>query len=101
MMSQILSFQHVINTKNHGIFTFFFQALSYFFNPHLRICVLTLEREEGRERKRERKRINVRDKHQSVCPLTGDRTYNPLVRWAALQPTEPTGQGSSRYFTLI
>ena len=59
------------------------------------------ERERERDRERERKRINVRDKHQSVCPLTADRTCNPLVRWAALQPTEPTGQGSSRYFTLI
>ena len=38
----------------------------HFFNPHLRLCLLILEREERRERERERN-IDVREKHQSVA----------------------------------
>ena len=43
--------------------------LPLFFNPHLRICLLILEREEGRER----------EKHQSVAShsaWTRNQTYN-------------------------
>ena len=35
-------------------------------NPHLRTCLLILEREEGKERERERN-IDVREKHQSIA----------------------------------
>ena len=51
------------------------------FIPHLRVCLLILEREKGRER--EKYHINVSKKHQSVasrmCPNWGDQTHNLAV----------------------
>ena len=38
--------------------------LIHFFNPHLRLCLLILGREEGREKERN---IDVREKHQLVA----------------------------------
>ena len=67
----------------------------YFFNPHLRICLLISEREEERDRGRETN-IVVREKHQLVAShmgLTRDQTHNPL-EGTTLQPSEPLGQGN-------
>ena len=51
------------------------------FNPHPRIHLLILEREEVAEREGERERENtdVREKRQLVISLTGNRTLNPFV----------------------
>ena len=58
----------LINKSNY-IHTVFLSPL-YFFNPHPRICLLILEREEERERER-----NV-DLLPPVHDQTGDRTDN-------------------------
>ena len=39
----------------------------FFLNPHLRVCSLILERQEGGERERE---MNVREKHLSAASPT-------------------------------
>ena len=50
-----------------------------FFNPHQRICLLILEREEGRERI---KNIDMREKHQSVaCYMLPDWGSNTQPRY--------------------
>ena len=81
------------------------------FKPHLKTCLLILEREEkrkGRERK-----IDVREKHLSVasyvprpgakpamwvCVLTENQTHDISVDGTMLQPTEPPGQGPYQCF---
>ena len=74
----------------------------FFFN-----FIFFLEREEGREEKRERN-IYVQEKHQlvafhmpplgmwpatQVCALAGNRTSNLLVRRLACNPLSHTSQG--------
>ena len=59
-------------------------AVSLFFNPHLRICLLIF-REKDRERN-----LNWLP---PTCTPTGDQTCNLLVYGTTLQPTEPPGQG--------
>ena len=78
--------------------TFFFQL---FFNPHLSICLLILEREERREKQREKYQCE-----RNIDPLppihapTRDQTHNLSVYRMALQPTEPPGQGCFSYFNF-
>ena len=52
-------------------------------NPHLMICLLILEREEGGEREKEGERnIDVREKHQSVAScMRPDQGSNPQPRY--------------------
>ena len=81
--------------------------LSFFKNPYLKIRVLILEREGGRERGKERN-IDVRERRDRlppVCALIGDRTHSLgtcpdrdqylslLVCGMTLQPAEPPGHG--------
>ena len=74
--------------------SFPFYCFFFFFNPHLRICFLILERGVNREGGRERKREtsmwerNI-DQLPPVCALTGEQTHNLLVFGTMLQPTEP------------
>ena len=66
-----------------------------FFNPHLRMYLLILERKEERVRERE---THVREKHQlpPVCPSTGDQTHNlfGVLDKMMIPPTEPPSQYS-------
>ena len=85
------------------IFSFFTLCVCIFYNPHLRICLLILER--GNER--EKHKCERKTKHwwppihaptgikpaTWVCVLTGNRTHNPLVYGMTLQPTEPPRWG--------
>lgn len=77
---------------------------NYFLTPHLRMCLLILDRKEGTERRRN---VDVREKHWSptICAPTGDRTHNLGLgphRELNLQPggvwddapTKPPGQSS-------
>ena len=61
-----------------------------FFNSHQWICLLTLEREEGGERERERN-ITVKEKHQPVasctCPCQGWNPQPMYVPWPGIGPT--------------
>ena len=61
-----------------------------FFNPHQSVCLLILEREEGREREN----INVRNLNWllPICAPTEDGTHNILVYRTVLQPIEPPSQ---------
>ena len=73
--------------------------ITFFFNSHLRMCLLILERERKGERERDINQL------PPICAPTGDRTCNlstcpdqgynpqPLVCGLTLQPTEPPGQG--------
>ena len=65
-----------------------------FFYPHLRVCILILEREEGGEKKREREREGEREtsmwaKHRSVacCTCPGPGSNPPPFR---VQDDAPT-----------
>ena len=83
----------------------------FFLNSHLKICLLIVEREEGREGERE-KGLCVRNMGQlpplhvptgikpvsQACALTRNRTCNLLVYRMALPSTEPPGQGTSMCF---
>ena len=52
----------------------------FFFYPHLKICLLILERGEGIGRDGERN-IHVREKHQlAVSPMHSDQGPNPQPR---------------------
>ena len=62
-------------------------SFSFYFNPHLGICVLILEREEGIERKI----IDVREKHHSVA------TCNILVHHVMFHLSELLGQGCNPF----
>ena len=87
----------------HYMFLFLFFHFS-FFNPHPRMCLLILERKEGKERERN---IDVRETSIGCllytpqlgiepatleCALTQNQTHNLLVYGMMLQPTEPPGQ---------
>ena len=65
------------------------------FNPHLRICLLILERKRQGERERERNRDVWENSNRlpSVCALTWDQTRKILVHRMTFRPTEPPGQG--------
>ena len=54
--------------KRERLFLFFLSL--FFLNPRLRVCLLILERVEGRERK-----ISEREKHQSVASSTFPTRY--------------------------
>ena len=58
-----------------------------FFNPHLRICLLILERGKGREGGRER---NAREKHWSVascmCSDQGSNLKPRFMPWPGIEP---------------
>ena len=77
-------------------------CMCVYFNPHLSIYLLILEKRRGE------RNICVREKHWSVssctcldqiepaaqvCALTGNWTLNFLVCGTMPQPTEPPGQG--------
>ena len=70
-----------------------------FFNPHLNICLLILEREEGRGE--ERNMIGCLpympywgiEPAIYVCALTGNWARSQVVYGVMHQPNEPPGQG--------
>ena len=54
-----------------------FFSLFFFFNPHPRICLLILEREEGRDRD-----TDMREKHRLVASGSHpNRGSNPQLRY--------------------
>ena len=62
---------------------------SFCFNPHLRKCLLILERGEGRKRERERN-TDVREKHRRVAihthPDRGPNLQPKHVPWPEIAP---------------
>ena len=87
---------------------YYYPDIFFVFNPHPRIRLLILEREEGGERDREREREREREKRRGKhgCEretLTGCLPYAPpcgikptaffLVYGMMLHLTEPPGQG--------
>ena len=71
-------------------------------SPHLRVCSLILETQEGKEKHQCEKNIDwlpptcISTGDQSAtrtCSLMGNQTHNILVQGKMLQPTEPPGQG--------
>ena len=81
-----------------------------FFYPHLRTCVLILERGGGRKKEREREtyqlvasciRSDGTEPAPQACALTRNRTCDLSVYGTMLQPTEPHQPGlSSNLFTI-
>ena len=61
---------------------------SMFLIPHLRVCLLTLEREEWGER-------DIDWLPPPAC-VVGSRTHTLGVHGVTFQPTEPLGQGLSK-----
>lgn len=57
------------------------------FNPHLRICSLTLERGQGTEKERNINQL------PHVRPVTRDPIRNILAFGVTPQPTDPLSQG--------
>ena len=68
----------------------------FFFNLHLRTCLLILEKEEEKEREKNTDQLPP----IQICALTGNRTGNLLVHRTILQLTEPPGQDSSRFLNI-
>ena len=65
----------------------------FVFNPHLRTCLLILERGEGRERDRERNISWLRLAHT----LTGGPDWESNLQPFSLQDDVPTNQGKNLY----
>ena len=79
--------------------TIWINIVLFFKNPHPRICLLTLEKEGGREREGEREKQkhwweegNI-DCLPPICTSNRDQNCNLLVCGMTLQPPEAPGQG--------
>ena len=77
----------------------FSKTIFFLFNPHLKICFLILEREEGRGTERE---TLVWEKHESyvfrMCPDLEANTKPSYVHWLGIEPLTfwCTGRHSSQ-----
>ena len=68
--------------------------LSRFFNPYPTMCVLILEREEGKEREIEASmgERNINQQPPNICPDWGSN-LQPFGKWDSTPMNQPPGQG--------